>query len=59
MFYNISFPAEPRLDYLINNAGIMSQPFAKTEDGNESHFQTNYLGQNATYKSYIIYLLYL
>lgn len=31
------------LDILINNAGVMFCPFSKTEDGNELHFQTNYL----------------
>ncbi|XP_069680516.1 polyprenol dehydrogenase-like [Periplaneta americana] len=34
----------PRVDLLINNAGIMFVPFAKTEDGFESHFAVNYLG---------------
>lgn len=32
------------LDVLINNAGIMIPPFAKTEDGFESQFGVNYLG---------------
>ncbi|MDP5120153.1 MAG: oxidoreductase [Spirosomaceae bacterium] len=33
-----------RLDFLINNAGIMMPPFSLTEDGFESQFATNYLG---------------
>ena len=33
-----------RLDLLINNAGIMASPFAKTVDGIESQFGTNYVG---------------
>ncbi|PSN35928.1 hypothetical protein C0J52_07161 [Blattella germanica] len=44
-----SFAAEvlkrcSRIDYLINNAGIMFVPYAETEDGFESHFAVNYLG---------------
>eukprot|EP00899_Mesostigma_viride_P021060 jgi/Mesvir1/28956/Mv17733-RA.1 len=31
-------------DYLVNNAGIMGKPFSLSEDGFESHFQSNYLG---------------
>lgn len=33
-----------RLDFLINNAGIMMPPFSLTKDGFESQFATNYLG---------------
>jgi NAD(P)-dependent dehydrogenase (short-subunit alcohol dehydrogenase family) len=33
-----------KVDYLINNAGIMSCPFRKTEDGIESQFATNHVG---------------
>jgi NAD(P)-dependent dehydrogenase (short-subunit alcohol dehydrogenase family) len=33
-----------RLDFLINNAGIMMPPFKLTEDGFESQLATNYLG---------------
>jgi NAD(P)-dependent dehydrogenase (short-subunit alcohol dehydrogenase family) len=36
-----------RLDILINNAGIMAPPFAKTADGFELQFATNYLGHFA------------
>jgi NAD(P)-dependent dehydrogenase (short-subunit alcohol dehydrogenase family) len=34
---------EERLHGLINNAGIMAVPFAKSQDGYESQWQTNYL----------------
>ena len=36
-----------RLDMLINNAGIMQVPFAKTVDGFESQFATNHVGHFA------------
>jgi len=32
------------IDVLVNNAGIMEVPFARTADGFESQFATNYLG---------------
>lgn len=32
------------IDVLINNAGVMAVPFARTVDGFESHFGTNFLG---------------
>jgi len=34
---------EPRLDILINNAGIMGTPFKLTKDGYEAQWQVNYL----------------
>lgn len=35
---------EPKIDILINNAGVMVCPFEKTEDGFETQLQTNHLG---------------
>lgn len=34
----------PHIDVLINNAGIMACPYAKTEDGIERQFATNHVG---------------
>lgn len=35
--------ADVHIDVLLNNAAIHGQPYSKTGDGVESHFQTNYL----------------
>ncbi|RZC42155.1 retinol dehydrogenase 12, partial [Asbolus verrucosus] len=34
----------PKINYLINNAGIMFGPYIESRDGFESQFSTNYLG---------------
>lgn len=34
----------PKVNYLINNAGIMCPPYRETSDGHESQFAVNYLG---------------
>ncbi len=39
--------AHPRVDLLVNNAGVMMAPYAKTVDGYELQFATNHLGHFA------------
>jgi NAD(P)-dependent dehydrogenase (short-subunit alcohol dehydrogenase family) len=39
-----AWPDVPRLDVLVNNAGIMAEPWAKTVDGVERQFAVNHLG---------------
>ncbi|KAG6991393.1 hypothetical protein G7Y79_00052g087330 [Physcia stellaris] len=42
---------ESRLDLLINNAGVMAVPFALTEDGFETQWQTNHLAHHLLFTS--------
>lgn len=39
-----SLATAPKVDILINNAGIMAWPYGTTEDGFETQFGTNHLG---------------
>jgi NAD(P)-dependent dehydrogenase (short-subunit alcohol dehydrogenase family) len=46
-FANAFLKTHSRLDWLINNAGIMMPPYALSEDGFESQLAANYLGHFA------------
>ena len=39
---------EPKIDVLMNNAGVMMLPQGKTVDGFETQFATNVLGEYST-----------
>lgn len=43
-FADEQLAATPKLDVLINNAGVMACPFGHTSDGFETQFGTNHLG---------------
>ncbi len=46
-FANELLDAHRRIDFLVNNAGVMATPPAKTDDGFELQFGTNHLGHFA------------
>ncbi|XP_063927563.1 retinol dehydrogenase 12 [Zophobas morio] len=43
-FAKVVAEKHPKINYLINNAGIMFGPYIESRDGFESQFSTNYLG---------------
>ncbi|EFA02555.1 retinol dehydrogenase 12 [Tribolium castaneum] len=43
-FAKVVAEKHPKINYLINNAGIMFGPYIESRDGYESQFSTNYLG---------------
>ena len=43
-FADATLATHPRIDVLVNNAGVMFTPFGRTADGFESQFGTNHLG---------------
>jgi len=46
-FASVFTTAHPRLDLLIDNAGVMVPPFGRTKQGFETQFGTNHLGHFA------------
>lgn len=44
-FFSLFSTDEPKLNILINNAGVMVCPFGKTADGFEMQIGVNHLGK--------------
>jgi NAD(P)-dependent dehydrogenase (short-subunit alcohol dehydrogenase family) len=40
----VSLAEEPKIDIVVNNAGVMGCEKSVTKDGMETHFGVNYLG---------------
>lgn len=45
LFFSLFSTDEPKLNILINNAGVMVCPFGKTADGFEMQIGVNHLGK--------------